>query len=72
LVCHGESGFLVAPGDITSWVQHVEYLLHHSDKAQEMGCKGRALLRSRFSLNAMVDQVEALYTELLNSNKPGL
>jgi glycosyltransferase involved in cell wall biosynthesis len=72
LVCHVESGFLVAPGDITSWVQHVEYLLHHSDKAQEMGCKGRALLRSRFSLNAMVDQVEALYTELLNSNKPGL
>jgi glycosyltransferase involved in cell wall biosynthesis len=58
---------LTAPdGDAQALAGHVVVLLSDSERRRRMGTAGRALVVARFSLDRLVDDVEALYRGLLH------
>lgn len=64
-VCrHGETGFLIRPGDTAALADAVIRLLQDKELAARMGAAGRELVRQRFGEEQMVEQIEALYQRL--------
>lgn len=63
-VLDGQTGFLVAPGDVAALAEKMR--LMGSDRAlrQRLGQAGRRLIEERFSVQTMVQQTEALYREV--------
>jgi L-malate glycosyltransferase len=64
-VIEGETGFLVPAGDDEAMAQRIVTLLSNPDMAQAMGTKGRQVVEARFSCEAQLAAVEALYDRLL-------
>jgi len=54
-------GLLVDPLDRKDIARALEYLLTHSEKAQEMGARGRAAVEARYNWNSEERQLLALY-----------
>ena len=67
VVDDGVTGYLCEVGDIDTMAARAIDILTHPEKAAEMGRRGRARVMASFSLDAIVDQYEALYRELLTS-----
>jgi glycosyltransferase involved in cell wall biosynthesis len=63
-VSDGINGFLLEPHDIKGMAEKIVYLLRHSDKAQDMGEKGKAMV-GEFDIGKMVTEQEKLYLKLL-------
>jgi len=61
LVRHGETGAIVAPGDVEALAAVVVRLATNPDAARRMGRAGRAAAVARFSLRAMTDAYQSLY-----------
>jgi glycosyltransferase involved in cell wall biosynthesis len=61
----GETGFLVPPRDGAGLAGRVSALLADPARAAAMGAAGRAWVRSRFSAERLVQDLDALYGELL-------
>ena len=57
-------GRLVEPGDPQALADAVIWYLQHGEDACRAAGKGRAVVKERYSLTRMVDQVEAVYREL--------
>lgn len=57
----GKSGFLVPIGDVQKMAKAIITLLRDGDRRKAMGARGRELIREKFSLERMVDQIEELY-----------
>lgn len=69
-VCRdGETGFLIRPGDTTALADAVIRLLQDRELAGRMGARGRELVRAQFSVEKMVEQIEALYRRLIATGK---
>lgn len=49
MVTHGETGFLIQPGDRTNLAHHLEYLIDNPSLAQSMGAKGRLKVEKSFN-----------------------
>ncbi len=49
IIAHGETGFLVAVGDIDAMATRIAWLLDHPVEAAAMGAAGRTLVQTRFS-----------------------
>ena len=62
-----ENGVLVPPADPDALAQAVIGLLKDPERARRMGEAGRALVRERFSIDAMVEGNLGVYRELLAS-----
>jgi len=60
VVQQGKTGLLVPIGDITSLSDAVCFLLSGNERV-EMGRRAREAVAARFSLQRMVDQIEAIY-----------
>ena len=62
----GESGVgtVVEPGDVTGLATAITGLLRDRDAARREGEKARALVKQRYTLPRMVDQVRAVYQEV--------
>ena len=71
LVQHGYNGLLVPPGDEKALAAAIRQLIDDPDKAKIMGQRGRELCH-QFSVESMVEKIDALYTELspIQSNIP--
>ncbi len=71
LVQHGYNGLLVPPGDEKALAAAIRQLIDDPDKAKVMGQRGRELCH-QFSVESMVEKIDALYTELspIQSNIP--
>lgn len=67
LVTDGRTGWLVEPGDVRSLARGAGEALRDRERARRMGEAGAALVRERYSLDAMVLAFQALYRELLAS-----
>ena len=71
LVEDGVTGTLVARGSGRALANGIAPLLEDPSLAREMGRRGQALCTSRFSLEAMVANLQDLYEELLEARAPG-
>ncbi len=67
-VVHGETGFLVAPGDAGGLAQHVIRLLRDADLQARMGAAGRARVEALFSAQATADKFMGTVDRLLLPN----
>jgi len=63
LVKDGHNGFLVKPGDVGDLSFAIRKLLDDKKMREEMGKKGRAMAKD-YSVEKMVDKIDALYTAL--------
>jgi glycosyltransferase involved in cell wall biosynthesis len=64
-VSDGETGWLVAPGDIAALASRLLDLAQHPERASAMGARARERVEE-FSVRRMVDQLAALYAECVS------
>jgi glycosyltransferase involved in cell wall biosynthesis len=69
LVVDGESGILVAPRDPEALAAALAELLGDAGERGRMGERGRRMRRERWSLEAWIARIEALYLELLSGRR---
>jgi len=62
----GEDGFLVAPGDVDGIAAALERLARDRALRRRLGEHGRARVVPRYRVERLVDDVDALYRELLS------
>jgi glycosyltransferase involved in cell wall biosynthesis len=60
-VVDGETGFLVAPGDVEGLAERISWCLAHPDDTRVLGGEARRRVRERFSVERMVAETLALY-----------
>jgi len=65
VVTEGETGFLVPPGDTEALAARLEILAHDPERRAAMGALGRERVLRRYAVERLVDDVDALYRELL-------
>jgi glycosyltransferase involved in cell wall biosynthesis len=63
VISDGETGFLVAVGDIDALARRIMLLLDQPSLAERIAKAGRSLVQRRFSLEAMAGAYSALYQE---------
>ena len=63
-VTDGVNGFLLKPHDVEGMAERIAYLLGHSEKAVDMGRRGKTMLEE-FDISKMVSEQEKLYLGLL-------
>jgi glycosyltransferase involved in cell wall biosynthesis len=59
-----ETGFLVPPGDLTTLTERIVQLARDTGLRERLGRCGQRLVRQRFPVERMVDELEALYQKL--------
>jgi glycosyltransferase involved in cell wall biosynthesis len=64
IVEHGETGFLVPPGDSVGLGDALTELVTNRQQAERMGRAGRERARRRFSMEQTVSRFERLYTRM--------
>jgi glycosyltransferase involved in cell wall biosynthesis len=65
VVREGEDGFLVAPGDVDELAERLEQLAGDDELRRRMGEAGRERVLPRYSVERLIDDVDALYRSLL-------
>jgi len=65
LIVHGETGFLAAGDTPEQWVQALEQLALNCELRARIGASARTWVQARFSVPAVRDLHEQLYSELL-------
>jgi glycosyltransferase involved in cell wall biosynthesis len=68
-VNHGETGLLVPPGDPEALSKAIIELLQNPKKAEEMGEKGRARVKEKFTTKKMLSEIENVYQSLVSQGK---
>lgn len=66
IVAEGETGFLVPPGDAVALADKLEVLLRDSALRERMAAAGRERMETKFAFANTVNELEALYREVLN------
>ena len=61
----GGAGAVVEPGDAHALAEAIVRFLQHEELADRAAGHARAVVKERYSLDRMVDQVEAVYRELI-------
>lgn len=61
----GASGFLVPSDDDTALANRIALLLANPSTSREIGLRGKAIVRERFSVSAQLSALERLYTDVL-------
>lgn len=70
-VVHGETGYIVPPGDHEQMAQYIVSLLLDPENARSMGASGQRVVNEKFSCLRQLQNVENLYNELLKRSNPG-
>lgn len=65
IVSHGETGTLVLPNDPRALKDALTELIENPEQARRYGRAGRERLASRFGLDRMIEETEALYRQCL-------
>ena len=66
LVAHGETGWLVPPGDPPNMARGIQHLLGDGGLRARLAAAGRAASLERHGVEGLVRRMEALYTELIS------
>jgi L-malate glycosyltransferase len=64
----GVSGFIVPSEDVAALSGAIAGLLADPSKANEMGATGRELVKERFTIDAMMNQITRVYANLLRAD----
>jgi glycosyltransferase involved in cell wall biosynthesis len=70
VVDDGETGFLVPAGDTDALAERLELLARDPGRRAEMGRTGRERVLRRYAVERLVDDVDVLYRELLETRSP--
>ena len=65
LVVHGETGFLVAPGDSQDLAARLRWVYSHPEAAKAMGAKASETVKRDYSVDAMIRATLDAYAEAL-------
>ena len=65
-IVHGESGYLVSAGDDDAMADRIKSLLLQPELARAMGEYGKRIVTEKFSSQKQLQNVESLYSEMLN------
>jgi len=65
VVLDGETGLLTAPGDVEGLARALGHLAEDAALRQRLGAAGRRRVEAQFNLERTLQELEALYTELL-------
>jgi glycosyltransferase involved in cell wall biosynthesis len=69
-VCLNEkTGFLLQPGDLTGLTEKLSQLIENASLRERLGQTGREFVRENFSVERMVEQLEALYLKLATDRR---
>ena len=68
-VVSGKTGFLIPPCNPKALSQAILSLLNNKALAEKMGAEGKTTIDKKFSLKAMLDNIEDLYGTLLLENQ---
>jgi glycosyltransferase involved in cell wall biosynthesis len=68
-VVDGETGLLVAPGEVAALALALKDVLHDPARARAMGARGRVLVGQRFSCGVLIDRTLAVYDDLLRAGR---
>jgi glycosyltransferase involved in cell wall biosynthesis len=60
----GESGFLLPPGDLAALENRLVQLAEQPGLREQLGQRGRELVKDRFTVERMVDDLHGLYLQL--------
>ena len=63
---HGETGLVVPPRDPAALVQAINTLLTNEDQRRAMGVAARVRAQAEFTVERLVDRVDALYRMLIS------
>jgi len=70
LVEMGETGWLVAQGDMKSMSERIVELLENPDRAREMGRAGRQRVSEHFDIRTQTARVAAIFRQLTEGRRP--
>jgi glycosyltransferase involved in cell wall biosynthesis len=65
----GETGYLVAQGDIAGLAVRLDMLLDDENARRHMGAAGRQLIEREFSRDIQAERFASLYTQILNDRR---
>jgi glycosyltransferase involved in cell wall biosynthesis len=71
LVRHGETGFLVSPGDDRALVEAVKALVVDPHRRRDMGARARAFVEQHHAVPVLAPALEHLYSRVLRFNTAG-
>lgn len=63
-LAHGETGYLVAPKDITALAARLQALLDDVDLGRRLGAEGRRVALDRFTMDRHVDQLMSVFEQI--------
>lgn len=68
VVVHGQTGWLVPPGDPTALAQAIAQCAAHPQQSHELGRRGRERVKQCFTIQSAVRRHEELYERLMTSH----
>lgn len=72
LIEHGRTGLLFASGDCVALAANLQELTINSDLRQRLGSAARIHAKQHYSLQALVEQTEAVYRRVLGAESSGV
>jgi glycosyltransferase involved in cell wall biosynthesis len=69
IIINNETGLLVPSNSSKLLANAIEYMIDNRNAAFRMGRKGRDLVKSKFSLDKMTEDIEKVYIEILADRK---
>jgi glycosyltransferase involved in cell wall biosynthesis len=72
IVSHGETGFLIEPGDRHELACRIRDLIENPNLNREMGAKGRLVAERKFNAKTNFQTLESLFKEISVSEKLAL
>jgi glycosyltransferase involved in cell wall biosynthesis len=67
VVAEGETGFLVAPGDVAAFSTKLAEMIQEAERSAEWGKRAREVALERYSANRMLDAYMACYRRAIRS-----
>lgn len=65
MVTHGETGFLIQPGDRANLAHYLQYLIDNPNLAKEMGVKGRKKVETNFNAKIHCQTLDRMFAKII-------
>lgn len=66
-ISDGDTGYVVPVMDAAALADKIEWLLHHPDAVERVGCAASDLIRTQYTWERYAENVQKVYTELVSA-----